>query len=103
MPVAIVSPMDQSIVYDAFSQMTKRSTIVWGQTGGGFERPLVNGRTVVDRVSGENITYDASGHMNHQGNDPESYQTTTFDAAGRRVNFDEKWRREDQCHTNAAY
>jgi hypothetical protein len=69
---------DQTIGYDAFSQMTGRSTTHWGNAAL-FGATYVNGRD-----TSMSATYDQSGNQLHApSRSDSSTQTSIFDAANR--------------------
>lgn len=83
-------PYTQSITYDAFSQMTSRSTNYWGATGY-FSSTYTNGRETTSGVSG--TAYDAAGNQYNAGTRGNgTYQTRAFDASGRNVSFENKYK-----------
>lgn len=75
---------EQTIQYDAFSQMTSRIGVHW-DNGITFGESYVNGR--IQNFSG---TYDAAGNIVYAVTETNSFQQTTFDAAGRRTVFFDK-------------
>jgi YD repeat-containing protein len=83
-----VTPYSQTIVYDAFSQMTSRETQQWG-TDYNFYRSYQNGRQTAQ--SGETLTFDAAGNITYQGMGTNKFQQTSVDAAGRAAVFVERW------------
>ena len=75
---------EQTIQYDAFSQMTQRQGEHWGD-GIAFSENYTNGR--INNFYG---SYDASGNVVQQGDiasNPNTFQNTIFDASGRRTVF----------------
>ncbi len=75
---------EQTITYDAFSQMTVRQGEHWGDNIH-FSQNYTNGR-----INNFHGSYDASGNVVQQGDiasDPNTFQNTTFDASGRRTVF----------------
>ncbi len=69
----------QTVAYDAFSQITNRSTVYWGSSRG-FGATYTNGR----KTGGYPIpTYDAAGHILDTTGSSTNYDRWTFDAAGR--------------------
>lgn len=78
---------EQTIQYDAFSQMTSRVGVHWDNYIG-FTATYTNGRK--NALSGESITFDASGNIVHSQpdvNNPHDLQDTTFEASGRQTIF----------------
>lgn len=79
------TPYSQAISYDAFSQMTNRATLYWGDSNS-FTSTFTNGREQTQGVTG--TIYDASGNQINTGSRSYNlYQTSTYDAANRRVSF----------------
>jgi YD repeat-containing protein len=79
----------QNIVYDAFSQITTRSTATW-EKDAFFTRDYSNGR-LQPHGTIETITYNAAGNIVYQGRGTNDFQQTGYDAAGRRATFGEKY------------
>jgi YD repeat-containing protein len=79
------NPFGQSMSYDSFSQMTNRNTTNWGENAH-YTSTFTNGREQTQGVSG--TAYDAAGNQINTGSRGGNlYQTSTYDAANRRVNF----------------
>jgi YD repeat-containing protein len=79
------TPYLQTITYDAFSHMTGRNTVYWGD-GNQFSSTYTNDRETTTGVWG--TTFDAAGNMIYSGTRGDNqYQTTQFDAANRRTVF----------------
>ncbi len=77
---------EQTIGYDAFSQMIERDTTHWN-VNGGFTATYTNGRQ-----QDPNVSYDVAGNIVHEAKgDTNSFQDTTIDAAGRRSEMLERW------------
>jgi YD repeat-containing protein len=79
---------EQSIAYDAYSQMTTRGGVHWDNPIGFAGKVYINGRLQAD--SSETMTFNASGNVIYQRAytpNPHNYQQTTYDTAGRRTVF----------------
>lgn len=74
-----VTTYNQTIGYDAFGEMTSRTTSVWGE-GGGFTASYTNGRK-----QNSNEIYDAAGNIVEVPTNATIYDRYKFDAAGRLV------------------
>ena len=74
----------QTITYDAFSQMNQRDTLHWDNQAS-FTETYTNGRI----SNNPNIVYDAAGNLTDTTDSisPHDFQHTTFDASGRRTAF----------------
>ena len=73
---------EQSVAFDAFSNMTTRSGVHW-DNGIGFVANYVNGM-----VQDPNATFDAAGNIVHRGNlsfNPHEFADTIYDASGRQI------------------
>ncbi|MGI8641405.1 MAG: FG-GAP-like repeat-containing protein, partial [Pyrinomonadaceae bacterium] len=85
---------EQTIQYDAFSQMTSRQITNWDSDGGGFTATYLNGR----KQDGT-LTFDAAGNITAENHAINEFQTTAFDAAGRRTAFLERWHTNNGPHS----
>lgn len=78
---------EQTVTYNAFSDMTGRSTMYWGSSGSGGGGSFTNGR----KTSSPAPTYDAAGNITYQSGGARTGQISTYDASGRAVSVQDKW------------
>jgi hypothetical protein len=74
---------EQTITYDAFSQITSRQTVHWDDSNG-FAATYTNGRK--NPMTNEGLTFDASGNIVHRGDlqtNPHEHADTIYDASGK--------------------
>ena len=85
-----ITTYTQALYYNGFSEMTDRDSTTWNVQST-FGRAMTNGRLTA--IGNEVLDYDASGNILRQEPNDENWQASVFDAAGRKVSHEEKWRR----------
>jgi YD repeat-containing protein len=94
---AFYNPYDQSITYDAFSQMTNRVANYWENTSL-FNSTFSNGRESTQYVTG--TAYDAAGNQINSGTQGGLGQTRQYDAVNRNIVFTSQYKRRTGLYSS---
>lgn len=81
-------PYKQTLVYDAFNQITGRSTWTWG-TERSFTASYTNNRPSAGGYQSGGNTYDTAGNIIQNVINSRDSRSWKFDAAGRMVDWEE--------------